>query len=135
MKLGDAYFNNSHRHVCFVVSHPDANGSVVVVNTTTWTDEEDQDHACVIEGGEHSSIKHKSVIPYAFAEVVSKAKQDTIEANPEKYPTRDPLSEDLLERIQGGFEDSESQDDIPDECIPIVVSSCKRQRDDKRKAK
>lgn len=127
MNLGEAYYNTSHGHHCFVVSHPDPEtGEVVVVNTTTWT--ADKDHACIIEASEHPNLSTKSVIAYNFAVALNMNQQAAAKA---KYQPCTPLSSELLDRIQIGLDESEY---APKKCVKLVRASAKRQREEKRAA-
>lgn len=95
MKLGDTF---KSEHLWIVCSLPAADSSVVAVGFTTWRPRCD-DENCVIEPGEHPFVKHKTVIAYEKARLLSIAQQQQVE---KLCPAGPPASAALLDKIQLG---------------------------------
>ncbi|WP_331584335.1 hypothetical protein [Candidatus Binatus sp.] len=98
VQLGDTFWAG-HLHV--VCSEPDADGSVVIFNTTTMRS--DSDRNCIIQPNELPSVNHVSVIAYERGHVMTKAQQEQLEESKE-FATmrRSSASADVLRRIQEG---------------------------------
>lgn len=124
MKLGDAYTYGTHPHV--VISDPDAEGRVVVVNISHHEDNRDQ--SCVIEIGEHPLIIKKSVVLYKATAVFTPEQQRDFE----RYATKhhEKVSDALLERIVEGTD----SDYIPQKAQKLAVDSWRARRDAKKVA-
>lgn len=95
MKPGDTFHIAGHLWV--VASLPIADGSIAMVNFTSHAPPCDE--TCVVSAGEHPFIKHKTIIKYCWATMVTPQKQAEVKqrARPDA-----PVSAKLLERIQKG---------------------------------
>lgn len=98
MQLGDTFWAG---HLYIVSSEPDADGSVVIFNTTT--PRSDSDRNCIVQPDEHPSVDHVSVIAYERGRVWSKSEQEAME-RAALYSTmrRARASAELIRRIQKG---------------------------------
>ena len=73
LRLGSAFENGTDqyealkKHLWFIISAPDPNGRVVIVNLTSWHGRKTDDPACIVDVGEHEFIHHKSYVNYADA--------------------------------------------------------------------
>lgn len=87
------------RHLRIVITNPDENNEQVVVSITTDYGYSTQDRSCPIEAGEHSFIKHKSLVDFkrtcimSFSQIFNGIQKGLL------IPKED-VSEDLLKRIQ-----------------------------------
>jgi len=86
-------------HLFIVISDPDTDGSVLVVNASTLRNPRRDDSSCVLEPGDHPAISRKSFIAYYFAEVI---KTSTIENKCRNniFRPEEDISDHLLLRIQ-----------------------------------
>ena len=101
--LGETYLIEGlgpKAHVWVVCSLPSSDGSVLLINMTTAR--ADSDRNCVINEGEHSFVKHETVMEYEKARIISKEGQAAIYGMPAKCPRKGPVSLTLLTRIQEG---------------------------------
>lgn len=57
----------TERHLRFVISYPDENNLVMVVHMTKASDNRRIDSTCILQPGEHNSIRYKSYIWYQKA--------------------------------------------------------------------
>ena len=64
------YHEPDKKHLHIVCNDPDANGCVVIVGITTYTNDL-CDQTCVLQSGEHPWLRHLSFVLYRKAEVVS----------------------------------------------------------------
>lgn len=62
---------NGKEHLHFVISNPDGNGNVLLVNISSLNEYE-SDRSCVLNSTDHELIRHPSVIKYARAHYCSK---------------------------------------------------------------
>jgi hypothetical protein len=87
----------------YIIISPIIDDMVVFVNITTpkW----DSDDTCILNIGDHSFVKHKSIINYGDAK---ETKIDYLEEAISKnyIIPHDPVSDGLLKRIQAGALDS-----------------------------
>jgi hypothetical protein len=87
-----------------VISDPDQDADrVLLVNFTTWTARHDQ--ACVLDGGEHPFIHHRSCVNYPDARVYSLAQLTAMKADGLIEP-HDRLTPGLLRRIRNSAGES-----------------------------
>jgi hypothetical protein len=92
---GDTIFSI---HLWIICSEPQADGSVVAFNLTSkdW----DSDLACVIQLGEHSYVRHESVVAYEHGELFTPQHIERLKKlAPKEYES---VSQKLLRRIQEG---------------------------------
>lgn len=94
MNLGDTFYQD---HLWVVSSLPTDDGSIVILNFTSWRSGCDEN--CIIEPGEHSFVHNKTVIAYERAIVLDVQQQKTVVS---LCPSRDAVSPVLLKRIQEG---------------------------------
>jgi hypothetical protein len=112
MRLGWTYLYLEHLHV--VLSEPDDNGAVVIVNCSHHEDNRDQ--SCVIEIGEHTAIHKRTIIYYAGAEIFTPERQRDFLRIAQR---KDDVSYDLLVRIVEGTD----SDFIPAKARKAVEAS------------
>lgn len=62
--------DNDRMHVNFIISYPCENGKVLVVNMTTYRHDRN-DASCILNIGDHSSIKWRSYISYHHAKILN----------------------------------------------------------------
>ena len=88
-------------HPWFVVTLPNSDGEVLVVNATEWA-ADFPDQACIIEAGEHEMITKRSVIFYQKARLYTV--QTVVGSLKNKYwtPGDAEAPDALIERIREG---------------------------------
>jgi hypothetical protein len=92
-------------HLYFVVSDPDVDNNVLVVNMTTLRNLGRADKACILNIGDHPEIKHQSFIVYRKAIEVSMPK--IVErVFSKEYNMAERLSGETLKKIQEGAKKS-----------------------------
>lgn len=92
-------------HLWIVVSEPSvAPDTVVIVNFTSWSEDEDQ--GCVVKLGEHPFVRHKTCVKYVGAKLTS-AQQLKMLIGAGKLRPNAAVSSKLLERIRQGAAKSE----------------------------
>ena len=85
-------------HLWAVISDPAVDArNVVVVLFVSWTEKYDQ--ACVLNGGEHPFIKHRTCVQYPGAKVVSGERLEQLRQEG-KLRAKAPLSPALLSMIR-----------------------------------
>ena len=88
-------------HLWILLTEPDGNGDVVIVNVTSLKNHPDQ--TTILRVGDHSYIKHDSVVLYADARIVSAIPiVDGLKMNIPLFRKLDPCSDELLNRICKG---------------------------------
>ncbi len=91
----------SLKHLYFVISNPDIDNNVLVVNMTTFRDTGREDLSCILNVSDHPKITDKSYIIYGRARELCTAK--IIELTMNKIITfEDDLDPAVLKRIQEG---------------------------------
>jgi len=109
LPLGSTFYGQGHLWV--VISNPAADGSVLMVNFTSWHEHVDNDktcdETCIMEVGDHPSITHRTVVYYAKRRDVTAAHQEAMLKNPSLAPSGAPVSTELLRRIQEGALESD----------------------------
>lgn len=67
--MGFAFWccDESGEHLYFVISKPDVDNNILVVNMTTYEDNGRADCSCVLDVGDHPRINRKSYIIYKRA--------------------------------------------------------------------
>ena len=107
MEAGRTYFARAgiNPHLYVVISDPSQYpDEVVLVNMTTLRPYSDT--GCIIEVDEHSFVTKQTCIEYQHA-VVTTLYQLGRTINSGAYVEKDPVSEDLLQRIRLGAAESE----------------------------
>lgn len=93
--------NKKQKHLRFVISDPNADGKVLLVNMTTVNNTGREDLSCELFPGDHESVKHHSYIKYDRA-----FEFDSIKLLNEKFrgeiECTDQISEKVLVKIQDG---------------------------------
>jgi len=87
----------------FVISDPDDEGKVLVVNMTS--DDGTHDRTCVLVVGDHIEVKHQSVINYIDAINPELNKVQEV-VNNDLVDEKNPISKELLVKIQEGAKKS-----------------------------
>ena len=98
MIVGETYFIQDHLWV--VCTSQDENGRVAILNMTTWR--RGCDENCVIVPGDHSWVKHPTVIAYERGKMLDKKQQAAIYGMPSVCPRKASVSAELLKRVQDG---------------------------------
>ncbi|HWO20623.1 MAG TPA: hypothetical protein VNO30_17760 [Kofleriaceae bacterium] len=94
MKLGDSFHISGHLWI--VVSIPATDGSVAMVNLTSHR--QPCDETCVLDVGDHPFVRHKTIVAYAFAQMVPVSHH----ARVLQQPRGAAADRKLLERIWRG---------------------------------
>ncbi len=95
---------DSTPHLWVIITEPDENGDVVIVNVTSWRP--DSDETVIIKTGEHHRITHQSVVFYQDARIAKAALIEKAIQNTTLCVKCDPCSQELLMRIQQGVTQS-----------------------------
>jgi len=94
-------------HLHFIISEPDQDGKVLVVNMTTLYNIPGEDHSCILDNGEYHKISKKSYIVYKRAKEINYIKllnnkiKKLIDID-----IKDRISEKVLIKIQEGAKKS-----------------------------
>jgi hypothetical protein len=104
VKLGDTFLLRGG-HLWVVSTLPAADGSVVMFNFSSFL--HGCDDSCVLYDGEHPFIRHDTFVFYAKGLVVPSAMQKKLMSTPSEAEPRQPVSAELLERIQLGALESD----------------------------
>jgi hypothetical protein len=103
LHVGFTFFDG--HHVWFVVTEPDYDNEVVMVNATTLT-EDFPDVTCKLTSQDHPSLIHESVIFYGKAKIFNAANfQGSVKSG--HFKPRAQASDELMVRIRKGARDSE----------------------------
>ncbi len=92
-------------HLRFVISDPDVDNRVLVVHMTTFKGNGREDTSCILNTGEHPSIKNKSYIRYdnalelTMTEILKDKLAGLVTVNKD-------ISSQLLKKIQNGAQTS-----------------------------
>ena len=121
----DTFMASHHEddtHLHFLVTDPtwDASGEVVCANFTSLKDST-VDRSCVVVAGEHRLVSRQSVVSFRNARISSIDDLKYLERR-RRISRREPLSEDLYEKILDAFADSkhapiETKDMLRDQCL------------------
>jgi hypothetical protein len=109
LKCGDTFLlpkrSTDREHLWIIVAEIDqSTGKAVCVNITT--EQTDCDKTCQLNKGDHSFVKHASVIFYQDAREIELAKvEKALNAGIKNFvcTAHDPCSEALLKRVQAGL--------------------------------
>jgi len=93
-------------HPWIVISDPDADNNVVIVNATHTRDTGREDLSCILKGGCHPNIPDDSYIAYKFAKEISIYKINLLESTKRLTKKSTPLSDSDLKKIQEGAKKS-----------------------------
>jgi len=97
LTLGDAFVIGDGGHLWIVCSVSDRDRSIVILNLTTWRAGCDEN--CVINPGEHSFVKHRSVVSYEHGRIATLVQQDKLRSI---ASSRAPATDALVSKIQVG---------------------------------
>jgi hypothetical protein len=88
-------------HLHIIISEPDIDKNVMVVNITTFYGTGREDNSCIIEKGDHPFVIHKSYIAYHHAKEINSIKllNDKIRRT---LVFKEDVTTTLLKRIQDG---------------------------------
>ena len=92
-------------HLRFIISDPDPDNYVLVVNATTYYNTGREDKSCLLNNGDYKKITHPSYIAYHKAEEINITKLLNDKMN-RIIDFNDNLSEEVLIRIQEGAKES-----------------------------
>lgn len=110
--IGDTYWiedpSSNKTHLYFVITEPDKNNRVLLVNMTDI--DNISDRSCVIEPKDHKAVSKKSAIHYgnpiyARAKKIERAVKET-----ERFQFGPGTSDELIEKIQRGALSSQHLD-------------------------
>src|SRR5437016_6661893 len=91
-------------HLWVVLSDPIADPiRIVLVNFTKHR--QDKDQACVLQVGDHPFIRVPTCVEYRRAKIVTNEELETLTGLPQ-VEIREPLSDDVLQRILAGVHNS-----------------------------
>jgi len=88
-------------HLRFIISDPDPDNYVLVVNATTFYNTGREDTSCILNNGDHKKITHPSYIAYYKAEEVDITKLLNNKVK-RKIDFKDNISKEVLIIIQEG---------------------------------
>jgi len=95
--------SSQKEHLYFIISDPNEDGRVLLVNLTTY--QPGKDKTCILNEGEHPFINHKSTIEYS--EVLEPKIADLEKAIDSGIARTHAIASDvLLEKIQDGAKSS-----------------------------
>ena len=106
MSLGDTFLNlnpDSPVHLWIIASNPTADGHIVILNLTTRV--QGCDETCIVHAGEHVFVKHDSVVAYQRGQLIPTSVLGLMKRMG-CYRSMEPLSRELLKRVQQGALDS-----------------------------
>lgn len=86
-------------HLHIVISDPNENGEVMVVNISSC--KERYERSCVLEAGEHPQITKKSYIPYKYAKKMNQ-KIFLTDRFRRLITVKEDISDSVLKKIQEG---------------------------------
>jgi hypothetical protein len=118
VEIGDAFLlteRDLEPHLWFVVSLPQENPEVVIVNLTTHSQSKDQ--SCILDVGDHPWIKHKSCISYRDAKLVSEEKLDFLVRQGHLSPQA-AIADAVITKILIG---AEITDEMPMKCQKVLI--------------
>jgi hypothetical protein len=116
MNAGDTFIDGLHHHLWIVLSDPAMDQDrLVIVNFTTYT--VDEESICIVTKGEHPFVKHKTVVRYRDARVVSSAILEELRKAKSISPHR-PCSVGLLKRLRDGA--AKAADLLPEVCREVL---------------
>ena len=98
--ISGTHRNPDVSHPCIVLSGPPDAGPQQVLYVPVITARKRYDTTCVLEVGDHEFIVHKSCVHYARAEV------RTVQQLANRGSLKEPLRDDVLERVSKGIFDS-----------------------------
>lgn len=98
--------NNIVPHLHIVISDPDPEKNVMIVNLTTFYNTGREDNSCILQIGEHPFIKQKSYIPYHFAKEMNMLKLIS-EGMSKNIEFKENISDEMLLKIQNGAKKSD----------------------------
>ena len=106
LKRGDTLLVAKHPdatpHLWILVTDPDANGDVVIVNVTDFRNHSDQ--TIVLKEGDHPFIRKDSVVLYSDSQVVTVSSlMNALNSRLGICSQRECCSEQLLQRIRSGI--------------------------------
>jgi hypothetical protein len=105
MRAGDTFrLVGSDVHLWMILSDPEIDPArVLLVNFTTWRSYHDQ--ACVLEGGEHPFVHHRTCVNYRDARLHSMAQLEALQQDGLIEP-HERLTSELLRLIRNRAGDS-----------------------------
>ncbi|MDR3306475.1 MAG: hypothetical protein LBS61_02205 [Endomicrobium sp.] len=106
MLKGESFWcndNSGGEHLYFIISDPDSDNNVLVVNITEERNRSDK--SCSLDVGDHPSIRKKSVVYYRKALELNESKIATKILN-KIYRNDIKLTDVILKKIQDGAKKS-----------------------------
>jgi len=115
VNAGDTFIPaKPYDHLYAIISDPSLDPTVVIVNFTTWTPQEEQ--ACIAMPGEHPFLTLKSAVRYKDARIATAGDLEKLLAKG-KLTRHEPLSGQLLGKMRDGVVMS---DFVPEKCRRIL---------------
>lgn len=93
------YIQKREPHLWVVISDPERDSNVLIVNLTTFRHHKDD--TCILNQGDHPFVQHETCINYACGEVPTGGHLADL-MNRERIKLQDRMSPDILKRIQDG---------------------------------
>ena len=90
----------SKSHLCIILNDPPDANPQQVLYVPVITARKKSDATCILEVGDHEFIVHKSCVHYANAQV------RTVQQLTDRGSLKEPLRDDVLERVCAGVFDS-----------------------------
>lgn len=110
--IGDTYWIedplSAKPHLYFVITEPDENNRVLLVNMTDTGNISDR--SCVIEPKDHKAVSKKSAIHYGDPIYARTSKIERAITETEKFQYGPRASDELIEKIQRGALSSQHLD-------------------------
>lgn len=95
------FFIAGNTHLWFVISSPDPEDKVLIVNATTKRGLPGEDNSCLLFKGDHSCIVHDSYIVYKHAREINIFKIGHMQHSSE-IQCKEIAPDNLIKRIQDG---------------------------------
>jgi hypothetical protein len=117
VRAGDTFLfvREEPRHLWTIISDPELDPErVLIVNFTSWQAYHDQ--SCVLEGGVHPFVHHRTCVNYRQARVTTVSALEALQQDGLLEP-HEHLSPELLRRIRNCAGDSRV---MPLECFSIL---------------
>ncbi len=98
--ISGTHQNANVYHLCIILNDPPDEDPQQFLYVPVITARKKYDPTCILEDGDHEFIDHKSCVHYARAQVRS------VQQFTNRGPPKEPLRDDVLERVCRGIFDS-----------------------------
>ncbi len=103
---GRTFFIAGNTHLWFVISNPDPEDKVLIVNATSKYGAKREDDSCLLLKGDHPCIVHDSYIAYKYAREINVFKIGQMQHCSE-IQCKEIAPASLIKRIQDGAKKSD----------------------------